>query len=287
MLDLPTPATSSDGPISPDFESFRACAGRLTGLDLTAYKAPQMQRRLAALLARLQVPTFAEYAELLARDPLRRQEFREYATIGVSEFFRDAERFAELERRVLPELLAAAGRRGLRVWSAGCSMGAEPYSIAMLLSELAPGSWMVDPTRRDHAVLATDVDEAALVRAQVGADYTPGEVRNVTPARLARWFVRQPDATYAVAAAPRALVTFHQHDLLRDALPAGPFDLIACRNVVIYFTEAAKERIYAGFVQALRPGGVLFLGGTEVILKPRAVQLAVLGPGFYRRVDSL
>jgi chemotaxis protein methyltransferase CheR len=112
-------------------------------------------------------------------------------------------------------------------------------------------------------------------------------VRNVGAQRVARWFLRQPDGSYTVGPVPRSIITFQQHDLLRDPYPDGPFDLVACRNVVIYFTEAAKDRIYAGFVHALRPGGVLFVGGTEAILKPQALSLEVLGPGFYRKVAAL
>jgi chemotaxis protein methyltransferase CheR len=277
MLDTPfSPAGREAVGISPDFEAFRQRACRITGLDLTCYKAPQMQRRLTALLARVQVGSFAEYAALLERDVQRRQEFLDYVTINVSEFFRDGDRFRDLERRVLPELLAAAPARGLSVWSAGCSIGAEPYSLAILLRELGPG--------RHHQVLATDVDQTILARAQAGTGYSAADVRNVTPERLARWFTADKDGTYGVGLAPRSLVTFKQHDLLRDTYPAGPFDLIACRNVVIYFTDAAKERIYAGYASALRPGGVLFVGGTEAILKPQALSLQVLGPGLYARV---
>ena len=260
---------------SPDFESFRKRAYQITGLDLTSYKAPQMHRRLTALLQRQKIASFAEYARVLEADAARRQEFKDYVTINVSEFFRDAERFGELERRVVPELLAAAGNRGLNVWSAGCSIGAEPYSLAMLLRELGPG--------RRHQVLGTDIDQTILARAQAGTGYTAADVRNVGAERLERWFSKQPDGLYRVGPAPRALVTFRQHDLLTDAYPSGPFDLIACRNVVIYFTDAAKEHIYAEFVRALRPGGVLFVGGTEALLKPNGLDLQVLGPGFYRK----
>ncbi|HYY89007.1 MAG TPA: protein-glutamate O-methyltransferase CheR [Chloroflexota bacterium] len=261
-----------------DFERFRQRAYELSGLDLTSYKAPQMQRRLTALLARVQVSTFAEYAVLLERDPRRLQEFRDFVTINVSEFFRDTDRFGELERRVLPELLAAAPIRGLSVWSAGCSIGAEPYSLAILLRELGPG--------RQHSVLATDIDQTVLERARAGRGYQAAELRNVPAERIARWFGAEPNGCYTVGPVPRASVTFAQHDLLRDPYPVEPFDLIACRNVVIYFTEAAKERIYEGFVGALRPGGVLFVGGTEAILKPQALSLQALGPGFYRKVAA-
>src|SRR5919202_853926 len=275
MLDTTIPTPAAEPGITPDFQAFRKQAYRITGLDLASYKAPQMQRRLLALLARVQVHSFAEYARMLERDAARRQEFRDYVTINVSEFFRDTERFAELERRVLPELLANAGNRGLSVWSAGCSMGAEPYSLAILLRELGPG--------RHHQVLGTDIDQTILARAQQGADYTAADLRSVGRDRVERWFSQQPDGLYRLGPGPRALVSFRQHDLLRDAYPRGPFDLIACRNVVIYFTEPAKERIYQGFVDALRPGGVLFVGGTEAIMKPQALGLQVFGPGFYRK----
>jgi chemotaxis protein methyltransferase CheR len=278
MLDTTIGTPSGEPVITPDFEAFRKRAYHITGLDLTSYKAPQMQRRLSALLARLRVHTFAEYARLLERDATRRQEFRDYVTINVSEFFRDADRFGDLERRILPELLAEAGSRGLNVWSAGCSMGAEPYSLAILLRELGPG--------RHHQVLATDVDETILARAQDGCGYTAADVRNVGEPRIERWFNRQPDGLYRVGPAPRALITFERQDLLRDPFPARTFDLIACRNVVIYFTDVAKDRIYAGFADGLRPGGVLFVGGTEAILKPQVLSLQVLGPGFYRKVAA-
>ena len=258
-----------------DFEVFRRRVSQLTGLELTSYKAPQMHRRLSALLTRLRIASFSEYARVLERDAQRRQEFRDYVTINVSEFFRDMDRFAELERCVLPELLRERPT-GLRTWSAGCSFGAEAYSISMLLNELAPG--------RFHSVLATDVDQTVLDRAKAGTGYLASDLRNVDPARVRRWFVATPDDRYSISPIARAGIKFSKHDLLRDDFPAGPFDLIACRNVVIYFTEDAKERIYAGFVDALGSGGVLFVGGTEAIMRPQALGLSILAPGFYRKV---
>jgi chemotaxis protein methyltransferase CheR len=258
---------------TPDFEAFRRNAYRITGLDLTCYKVPQMQRRLSVLLTKVQVPTFAEYAQVLARDPQRRQEFRDFVTINVSEFFRDSDRFGDLEKRVR-ELVGTGGT--LRAWSAGCSIGAEPYSLAMLLMEIAP--------RRPHSILATDIDDTILARARSAADYVAADIRNVGAARIARWFNVDANGRYTLTAEPRAMVTFRKHDLLRDRTPNGPFDLICCRNVVIYFTEEAKDRIYSGFISALRPGGLLFIGGTEVIMRPQTLGLRGLGPGFYEKV---
>jgi chemotaxis protein methyltransferase CheR len=265
--------SAAEAAIPAEFETFRKRAYQLTGLDLTSYKAPQMHRRLSALMARQRIGSFADYARVLESDAQRRQEFKDYVTINVSEFFRDGDRFGELERRVLPMLLS--GGAGLRVWSAGCSMGAEPYSLSILLNEMAPG--------RAHSILATDIDQTILDRARAGAGYLAADLRNAGPERLRRWFVASPDGKYAVGPAPRTSIRFQKHDLLRDPYPRGPFDLIACRNVVIYFTEEAKERIYAGFVEVLASGGVLFVGGTEAIMRPQALGLSVLGPGFYRK----
>jgi chemotaxis protein methyltransferase CheR len=256
-----------------EFEDFRARAFQITGLDLTSYKAPQMHRRLSALLNRLRIASFADYARALEKDASRRQEFRDYVTINVSEFFRDVDRFADLERRVLPELLARGAT--LNIWSAGCSNGAEAYSLAILLRELAPA--------RNHSVLASDVDDTILGRARAATGFSASDVRNVGAERVGRWFVAEPDARYTVGPIPKAMVRFARHDLLRDEYPSGPFNLIACRNVVIYFTEAAKERIFHGFVRALRPGGVLFVGGTEAIMRPQLLGLSVAGAGFYRK----
>src|SRR5215216_6256715 len=137
-----------------------------------------MHRRLTALLARLNVENFNAYAMLLERDEHRRQEFTDYVTINVSEFFRDAERFGDLERRVLPMLLADG--KALKAWSAGCSIGAEPYSLAILLRELGPG--------RPHSILATDIDQTILNRARAGRGYLGSDMRNVGAEQISRWF---------------------------------------------------------------------------------------------------
>jgi len=161
-----------------------------------------------------------------------------------------------------------------RLDDAGCSIGAEPYSMSIILRELALG--------RNHSIMATDIDQTILDRARGGRDYLASDIRNVGSARMAKWFTLQPDGRYSVGAQPRTMITFQKHDLLRDRYPRGPFDLVSCRNVVIYFTEEAKERIYQGFVNSLRPGGILFVGGTEAIMRPQALGLKVVGPGFYR-----
>jgi chemotaxis protein methyltransferase CheR len=264
---------TAEASVPAEFEVFRRRAYQITGLDLTFYKAPQMHRRLSALMTRLRIANFADYARVLETDTQRRQEFRDYVTINVSEFFRDIDRFGDLERRVLPELLS--NRAGLRVWSAGCSIGAEPYSLSILLNEFAPG--------RAHSILATDVDQTILERARAGTGYLANDLRNVGAQRIKRWFVATPDGRFTVGSLARTAIRFSKHDLVRDRYPSGPFDLIACRNVVIYFTEEAKERIYENFVDVLAAGGVLFVGGTEAIMRPQTLGLTVMGAGFYRK----
>jgi chemotaxis protein methyltransferase CheR len=265
--------TAVEATVPAEFELFRGRAARVTGVDLMSYKAPQMHRRLSVLLTRLGIPTYADYLRVLETDADRRQEFRDYVTINVSEFFRDAERFVQLEKRVLPQLLNT--HSALRIWSAGCSIGSEAYSISMLLNELAP--------ERPHSVLATDIDQTILDRAKSGTGYSAADIRNAGTERVRRWFTVGADGRYAVSPVARSMVRFTRHDLLGATYPSGPFDLVACRNVVIYFVEEAKERIFAGFVNALRPGGVLFLGGTEAIMRPQALGLSVLCAGFYMK----
>lgn len=242
----------------------------LTELDLGSYKRNQMDRRLRSLMERLGVSGYVEYAQLLERDAHRLQEFRQYITINVSEFFRNPEKFIELQTKILPDLLQPG--QPLKVWSAGCSNGAEPYTMAMILDEVAP--------LRQHTIQATDIDLAVLAMARAGV-YGENDIRNVSPARLQKYFTVS-DGKYRVSDAIRSRVRFAQGDLLGDKFSSG-WDLIICRNVTIYFTDAAKDGLYRKFHAALRPGGVLFVGGTESILNAREMGLTTIAPFFYRR----
>ena len=246
---------------------------KLVGIDLDSYRPGQMRRRLDSLVQRVGSKDYMEYAKLLERDSSRIQEFRDFFTINVTEFFRDADRFRCLERQVLPGLVE--GRSSLRVWSAACSTGAEPYSVAMLLRELAP--------RGGHKILATDVDRTIISRARDGKRYLAQDVRNVTPERLQRFFARAADSqSWSIKPEVQQLVEFREHNLL-DQAPGGNFDLILCRNVVIYFTDEAKRDLYDRLVGALRPGGVLFVGGTEIVPGAIGLGLSTAGPSFYRK----
>lgn len=254
-----------------NYEWFGEQVRRLLGIDLRCYKSQQMERRLQTIMHRFGVRDYAAFVQLLRRDATALAELKDFITINVSEFFRNQEKFDELRNQVLPELLRE--RRALKVWSAGCSRGMEIYSLAILLSEVAPAG--------RHRLLATDLDEAVLAEAKAGI-YGDRDVANVSPQRLERHFRRLPDGRWEIAPRLKSNISFQCHNLLTD--PFGDdFDLIACRNVVIYFTEPVKASLYQRFFSALRPGGVLFVGGTESILNAREVGLEPFMPFFYRR----
>jgi chemotaxis protein methyltransferase CheR len=245
---------------------------KLTGVDLACYKGPQMQRRLHTFLLRSGQPTWRSVFKLIGDDPLELAKLKDYLTINVSSFFRDPEKFRVLREAILPELFG--GRALLSVWSAGCSCGPEPYSLAMLLSE-ATG-----PSAR-HYILATDISHSALAQAQAGGPYSAEDVANVPPTWLRRYFGRECGG-YRVLDALRRQVTFRRHNLLSDPTE-GRFDLIVCRNVTIYFTAEVKERLYKRLCSALRLGGVLFVGGTEIVSKASDIGFETAGISFYRR----
>ncbi|MAG36196.1 MAG: chemotaxis protein CheR [Dehalococcoidia bacterium] len=274
----PVRPTASDSNLDAEWRAFARAINRLIKVDLSDYKPAQMRRRLQHLMERYATRDFVAYAKLLERDRDALAEFKNFFTINVSEFYRDRAKFEYLHHNVLPQLVEQNSR--LTIWSAGCSYGAEPYTLAMLLHELAP--------KQFHRIVASDIDAQILARARSGADYTPQDLRNLPPDLREEYF--QPSTstatvaseTYQIVPAVRRYLQFRQHDLLHDRYPQQN-DLILCRNVVIYFTDEAKERIYRGFYDALRPGGILFIGATELL--PRATDQGwrLLANSFYQR----
>ena len=241
-----------------DWEEFKAKLKRKTEIDLDLYKAPQMQRRIMNLARRNGYDKYSAYFDKVVQDKDDFAAFIEYLTINVSEFFRTPDKFAKLETDVIPELMKRSSR--LNIWSAGCSIGAEPYSLAMILNDMTPN------TR--HRILATDLDIEILGKAKAGV-YNENELKAMSEARKSKYFTRQGDK-YAVSPDIKQRIEFKRHNLLKDPFETG-FDLILCRNVVIYFTEEAKDVIYQKFHKALQPGGVLFIGSTEQIMNYREI----------------
>jgi chemotaxis protein methyltransferase CheR len=263
--------SETGGVVDREWLAFRQALERAIGVPLGQYKEQQMKRRLAGVMTRYGVAGWPAFARAIGTDRALLEHVRDTLTINVSEFFRQPDRFEELKDAILPRLLKE--RPSLKIWSAGCSIGCEPYTLAMILNEIDP--------RRSHSILATDVDMPALSRAQGGSGYLATEVRSTPAAVLSRYFV-EDGGTWSVTSEVKRRVTFRRHDLLKDPYPSG-CDLILCRNVVIYFTEEAKRHVYSGFAGALRPGGVLFVGGSEMIMHSHSVGLRLSSTGMYLR----
>jgi chemotaxis protein methyltransferase CheR len=253
-----------------DWELFKQKFNAKSKINLNDYKPAQMQRRINNLMTRHGAKSYMDFFGLIDSNPQLHKDFVDYLTINVTEFFRTPEKFVELENKVLPDLLAKSAK--LNIWSAGCSIGAEPYSLAMILQDKTP-------TMR-HRILATDLDLEMLAKAKTGI-YTNTEFKNITPSRVSKYF-KQVDNTYVISEDIKARVEFKRHNLLLDQFETG-FDLILCRNVVIYFTEEAKDMLYRRFLTSLKPGGVLFVGGTEAILNFRDIGFQQYLPFFYRK----
>lgn len=254
-----------------DWADFKRKLKAKTEIDLDLYKEPQMKRRIGNLVTRASMDSYSEYFDKVAKDKDDFAAFIEYLTINVSEFFRTPEKFGKLETDVIPDLLKRSPK--LNIWSAGCSIGAEPYSLSIIMKEMTPGV--------KHRILASDLDIEILAKAKQGV-YTDNELKAIQPERLAKYFDKTPEGKYAVKSEIKNCIEFKRHNLLKDKFEEG-FDLILCRNVVIYFTEEAKDQLYANFFKALKPGGILFVGATEAILNFRKLGYTSFQPFFYQK----
>ena len=232
---------------------------RMRGFAIGSYKEPCLRRRLAVRMRARSVHTFGAYAAVLDRIPEEYDLLLDALTINVTKFFRNADTYAVLRDRVVPEL---AGRpRAAAVWSAGCASGEEPYSLALLFAAQA-GQHGAPGARGRVRIDATDLDPGALLALQ-RAEYAASAVEEVPRALLTRYF--SPGPPYRLDAAITRLVRSFRHDLTNDPPPQPPYDLIVCRNVVIYFDRPTQERLFQTFFEALVPGGYLLLGKVETL----------------------
>lgn len=225
-------------------------------IDLSAYKSNQLHRRILSLMSRVGVNSIDEYIDLLKKDKSQKQKFLDFITINVTEFFRNPEIFEDLKNKIEKELIP--NNRNLKIWSAACSIGAEPYSISMILDNL--------PVKGNHKIIATDLDSTILKKAKEGI-YNYNEVKNVNKGYINKYFKIEGDK-YIIDNYIKRVVSFKKHDLILDNYDKD-FDLIVCRNVVIYFNQDVKDKIYKKFSSSLKKGGLLFVGATESIYNYR------------------
>ena len=221
-----------------NYEWFKKAIYDLTGIDLNAYKENQMKRRIDTLISKCNVKGYDKYVALLKTDKAKFEEFVNYLTINVSEFYRNTEQWKILDKEIIPDLIARFGT-DLKIWSAACSTGDEPYSLIMAFSRYIP----LEKIR----VYATDLDKQVIAKAKV-----------------------------------KKQVQFVQHNLIKDIYREG-WHLIVCRNVLIYFTEEAKNEVFIKFYKALARRGVLFIGNTEQIINYRTIGYDRRNPFFYEK----
>ena len=257
-----------------DWDLFKKKLNAKTGIDLHLYKEPQMRRRIGNLVTRSDLKTFCAYFDDVSADKEKFADFIEYLTINVSEFFRNPDKFDIVEKDVLPMLLKQSPK--LNIWSAGCSIGAEPYTLAIILKELTPNV--------RHRILASDLDVEILAKAKRGI-YTDTEIKAMRPDRKAKYFTKTADGKFEINPEIKSMVEFRQHNLLKDPYEKN-FHLIVNRNVVIYFTDEAKTQMYTGFFNSLVPGGILFVGATESILNYRQIGFQSYKAFFYKKPDD-
>jgi chemotaxis protein methyltransferase CheR len=260
----------SDLVAADDYIGFCQGLREICGIDLTQYRRPQMERRLRSYWARLGVSKLTDALPRLRRDAAQLDDLLDRVTINVSQLWRHPDQWAHLERGLLADL-AAGGP--VRAWSAGCSYGAEAYTLAAVCCDAIPTASV--------RILGSDIDQRMIARANVG-EFSAADARSAPNAAMERWFERTPNGWRAKQTL-RAMTSFEVGDLLKLRRPASSYELIMCRNTVIYFADRIRDDLHASFADALRPGGLLVIGGTERISDAAALGLAPIHPFIYRK----
>ncbi len=255
------------------YEKFKEQVLRKTGIDLSSYKERQMKRRIESLIKRNNHSSFDNYFNAIIKDKSLYDEFINYLTINVSEFYRNPAQWKVLNDEIFPYLLQKSNNSKLKVWSAACSTGEEPYSLVMALSSFF--------SLKNIEIIATDIDKEVLNKASIGI-YSAKSIENTPDSFKSKYFTKTGSA-YRINDEVKRCVKFKQHDLLKDSYPSG-CDLIICRNVLIYFTEEAKEKIYRNFNNSLKDQGVLFVGSTEQIILPHRYNFKAIKTFFYKKM---
>ncbi|MBT3995023.1 MAG: protein-glutamate O-methyltransferase CheR [Chloroflexi bacterium] len=257
-----------------EYKKITATVKKHLNLDLEFYKPNQMIRRLSGFIGRVGATNADEFCALIATDADVREKVMNFMTINVTEFFRDTRHFDLLRSTVLPGILKKNPRP--KIWSAGSSRGAEAYSVAMMIEEIAPGT--------KANIIGSDLDANIIAQANAGGPYPTAEAKNIPASLRNRYMEEKPDGWY-VNSEIRSKAKFKEQNLLTDRFDGG-FDLVMCRNVVIYFSDEAKHGLNKKFSASLKSDGVLFIGGTETILNPKEFGFEREAAAFYRKTSS-
>jgi chemotaxis protein methyltransferase CheR len=241
-----------------DFEKLKDLIFRTRGLDVNQYKENYLKRRLAVRMRALQLGTYGAYIKWLETYTDEFNILLDKLTINVTQFFRDPEIFVEFESNILPPILEKG--RGVKVWSAGCSSGEEPYSIAMSIEETAERNGMKSV---DYEIHATDIDDGALYAA-VNGKYEGRTLENIAEGRRKKYFSND-GKNYMISDRIKKHVKFIKANLM-EPYKKNYFDLVFCRNVIIYFSKDLQRKVIGFYHDALKPGGIFFMGKTETML---------------------
>ncbi|MGN0153794.1 MAG: CheR family methyltransferase [Lachnospiraceae bacterium] len=255
-----------------DYENFKQDVYKLTNINLSLYKERQMKRRIESLMNRKGYHAFDDYFRAMQKDNALLRAFVSYLTINVSEFYRNPKQWQLFENQMIPYLKKKFGSK-LNIWSAACSTGDEPYTIAMILAKYFP-------LEQIH-IYATDIDEDVLCFAKEGF-YSARSLERLPKELLNKHFIKQGNG-YQIKEDIKACVEFRKHNLLEDKYPAG-MHMIVCRNVVIYFTDEAKDNVYQQFHNSLVKEGILFIGSTEQIIHAKEIGFRAADSFFYEKV---
>ena len=269
-----------------DFNTIAAILRADAGIMLTHSKASLVYARLVKRIRALGMDDFATYCAFVTGDvgAAERKNMIEALTTNITRFFREPHHFDHFKTEVAPELIARA-REGarVRIWSAGCSSGEEPYSIALTILSLLP-----DAAQYDIRILASDINAEMLNIGRRGI-YGEAALAPVDPALRARWFIPQPapsrTRTWAVASPVRDLVAFRELNLVGPWPMTGPFDVIFCRNTVIYFDEEIQVRVWRQMEPLLAPNGVLYIGHSERL--SGVEQFTAIGLTTYQKAEAI
>lgn len=259
--------------MSLDFDYFYDWTYKYLNINLNAYKETQLQRRIGTIMKNSGVDNLRDYSKLISSDEKVKRDFLNYITINVTEFFRNKEIFDEFEDIIKGILVPRFGT--LNIWSAACSIGAEPYSLAIIMDK--------NKIPIKNKILATDIDEPILNKAKQGI-YKENEVKNIGDDILKKYFtLNRNDSEYIVNNTIKDMVNFRKHDLLLDRYEKG-FNAIVCRNVTIYFKNDARDSIYRNIHESLVPGGVFFTGATESIYNSKEFGFKKLSTFIYEKI---
>ncbi|WP_010580530.1 CheR family methyltransferase [Liquorilactobacillus vini] len=254
-----------------NFDFFNRWVQIKLGIKLSDYKQRQMQRRIGNIMRETGAQTLEEYAHILERDKTAREAFVEHLTINVTEFYRNKELFKNFEKQLLETVIPNVSAP--KIWSAACSDGAEPYTLAII-------------AEKNHLlgtkIVATDIDDDILKKAHAGI-YRKDQVKNLSLQDLKKYFDQVDDSHYQIKQFLKKRIVFKKQDLLKNIYEQD-CNVIVCRNVTIYFKPEVRDQVYQKFSESLAPGGILFSGATEAINFPEQFGLRKIDSFIYQKV---